>query len=441
MAVALLMSALSFLSPDHARAESRPVVLTSDATLAEARARLEAPTDLVAESWRKTRERAEEALTGEFVPYQGMEYLRYYRTGRDQAQFIRDLALVYHLTGEKRYGARGKELLLIWADEFHRLYDFPAHYPAVEIPHASGLVIGRTVLIFADAYALLWPLLDGEERERVENWFRGLVPPIKESFRLWEEGTYLTMGPPYFDRQFFNNHLGACNMGLAAIGFALRDRELISYAMDDQPEAQKRPMGEVERWNRRNLPVLIEGVIFMPGDFGSGEEGDVWHRDPSLQGAPPPLPGETYDRYRVLEGKGMHYALLHLRLLTLMAEMGKNNLNTPHFRGGNFFEFVGRRGESMRVSYEVYADWFIQGDPAAVNDGYYVTAVREGRPPESLARNLDSMALYELAARRYPESTKIREALRVQGEAGGRLSYDQETFAWSGPLLYAADEE
>jgi hypothetical protein len=429
----------SMMIPEVASAsldERGPVLLTPPALLEEARTQSQKGSEVARESWRRTLARADEALSREFTPYQGAEYLRYYRTGRDQAQFIRDLAIVYRVTGDERYGRRAGELLLGWADEFLRVTDFPRQYPAVEIPHASGLVIGRTVLIFADAYAILWADLNANERERVEQWFRGLVAPIKESLRLWEVGEYQGMKPPYFNRQYFNNHLGACVMGIAAIGFAVRDENLIAYATQRRPEAFERPWGEVEHLNRRDLATLIEGVIFMPGDFGSQEEGDVWHRDPSLRGAPPPLPGETFDRYRVVEGKGLHYALLHLRLLTLMAEMTYNNLGTSHYRGGDFYKFVGSRGENLRVSYDLYAEWYLTMDPAAVNDGYYVNSVSAGRAPVAVEQNLDMLALYELAARRYPASERIRRALLARQEAGERVSYDQETFAWTAPFLY-----
>lgn len=421
----------------------RPVVLTTDLMLEEARRKIGADDGPVGRAWDKTLERAELALNKEFVPYQETEYLRYYRTGRDQAQFIRDLAIAHRLTGEKRYADRGREILLEWAREFQRHYDFPRRYPASEIPHASGLVIGRTVTIFADAYALLWPELSLQEREEIESWFRSLLLPIKESLRLWEVGEYRGMKPPYFGRQYFNNHLGACNMGIAAIGFALRDSGAIDYVMRPAPLLPNRVPGEVDRSNPRDFHVLLEGVILMPGDFGSGEEGDVLQGkpgDPSQEGYPAPLAGEIWDRYRVRQGKGMHYALLHLRLLTLMAEMARNNLGKAHYSGPDFFEYVGSRGENLVLSYEAYADWFITMDASEVNNGYYVDAVSEGRPRPTVESNLDALALYELAGRRYPQSTPIKEALRVREKEGDRPAFDPETFAWTATLLYAEEE-
>lgn len=449
MSRVILFVVLLLSMPIHAQAENsvnleRPVVLTTDEILEEARRKVAANHGPAAKAWGKTLERAKLALTKEFVPYQESEYLRYYRTGRDQAQFIRDLAIVHRVTGEPRYAERGREILLDWARDFQRHYDFPRQYPASEIPHASGLVIGRTVTIFADAYALLWPELSPREREEIEHWFRSLLAPIKESLRLWEVGEYQGMKPPYFGRQYFNNHLGACNMGIAAIGFALRDPNVIDYVMKPAPSLPDRVPGEVERSNPRDLHVLLNGVILMPGDFGSGEEGDVLQGrpgDPSRAGYPAPLAGETWDRYRVTQGKGMHYSLLHLRLLTLMAEMARNNLGKAHYTGPDIFEIVGRRGENLAVSYEVYADWFITMDPAAVNNGYYVDAVREGLPRPTVESNLDALSLYELAGRRYPRSEPIREALRVREEAGDRPAFDPETFAWTATLLYAEETQ
>lgn len=421
---------------------NRPVLLTTDPMLAIARKRVEQNAQPASTAWEKIRELSENALSREFMPYQEGEYKRYYRTARDQARAVRDLAIAFHMSGDERFQRRAVEILIDWSDEFHRHFDFPNLYPASEIPHASGLVIGRTVTIFADAYALLYPSLDETDRQKIESWFQKLVPPIKESLRLWETGEYLSFQPPFFDRQYFNNHLGACTMGIAAIGFALRDPDLIEYAIGQESE-RTRDYGEVEEFNLRDLYALVNGVIFMPGDFGSGEEGDVWshgRQDPSLHGAPPPLPGEIYDRYRVLGGNGTHYALLHLRLLTLMAEMTRNNLGTPHYGGPDFYQYTGNRGENLRVSYELYAEWFITRDPASVNDGYYVDWIANGNKPKTIEGDLNALALYELVRLRYPESERIAAALQASGEAGDRPAFDPETFGWTAALLYGHTE-
>lgn len=420
-------------------AAGRPILWTTDDLLERAKKRVAENREPFRTAWTQTVRRADLALTQTFEPYQGTEYLRYYHTARTQAQHARDLAIVFHITGDDRRAARAKEILLDWANEFHRVSRFPESYPASEVRHGAGLVIGRTVAIFADAYALLHDQLDAADRASITRWFRGLIAPLQEELRIWHSQPVKSFEPPYLDRQFFNNHLSGCVLGVAAIGFALQDAELIRYAYEGgAPEAT----GDLSRWNPRDLRTLINGAIFMPGDFGSGEEGDVWQGppgDPSLRGAPEPLPGEIYDRYRVIQGHGIHYTLFHLRLLTLMAEMARNNLNTPWYDGPDFFDYTGPRGENLAVSFSVYAEWFITLDPASVNHGYYVDWAPKDQPKPALGGDLNALVIYELARFRYPGNERIRAALAARQAAGNRAHFDEETFAWTALLCYGED--
>lgn len=415
----------------------RPVLLTTDEMLERAKKHASADRQPFRSAWEQTLARANRVLKEDLEPYQGTEYLRYFETARAQAQFARDLAIVYHVTGDERYAARSEEILVAWAEEFHRTSAFPEHYPASDERHGAGLVIGRTVAIFGDAYALLHNRLAEESRTTIREWFRLLVPPIQEELRIWHSGRVHSFEPPYLDRQYFNNHLSGCVLGIAAIGFALQDGALVAYAYQGGDE--NAPEKDIAARNPRDLATLITGAILMPGDFGSGDETDVWQGppgDPSLHGAPPPLAGEVWDRYRTIQGHGIHYTLFHLRLLTLMAEMAHNNLGAAWYSGPDFYAFTGRRGENLEISYDRYADWFITMDPSSVNDGYYVDWVREGAPTPTVEGNMDALATYELAHFRYPGNERIRQALAARQEAGNRLFFDPETFAWTALLIY-----
>lgn len=420
---------------------TRPVLLTTEAALELARQRVEEGKEPFLTAWRKTHQRADRALREGFVPYQGTEYTSYFRTARHQSQMARDLALAFHVTGESRYGDRAREILLAWAKEFEDTYNFPKAYPASDEPHGAGLVIGRTVVVFADAYALLYPRLSESDREKIRRWFKGLIPPMKEELRIWKHEAVKTFAPPYLDRQYFNNHLSGCTMGIAAVGFALQDREILHYAYGTGAEGTDES-ADVQERNPRDVPTLFQGAILMPGDFGSGEEGDVWQGppgDPSLRGAPAPAPGEIWDRYRVIQGHGAPYAILHLRLLTLMAELAHNNRDASYYEGPDFYEYTGARGENLEVSYSLYSDWFITLDMASVNNGYYVDWIPEGIPERAPTDFMHGHALYELVSRHYPENERIQEALRVRQEAGDRPVQDHETFGWTATLLYGPE--
>lgn len=443
LAAAVAMGALSapgVLAADE-EDDDGPVVLTTPDMLDAAAARVASGEEPYATAWRHTKFSADLALTRTYEPYQGPQYLTYYRTARDQGRVARDLAIAAHVTGDDRYAERGRELLAQWSAAHAATYDYPTTYPSSDNPHGAGLVIGRTVTTWADAYALLYDRLDDDERAAVAEWFRALVDPILDSQAIWEKGSLACCPAPYLDRQFFNNHLGAQNMGLAAIGFALQDDDLIEFSLDSEDadddrgqEGDEREAGELPDHNPRDLQTLIDGTIFMPGDFGSGEVGDVWRGnpgDPSLHGAPPPLPGETYDRYRVVQGHGIGYALFHLRLLTLTAEMARNNVDDD---GTDFYAYVGPRGENLEISYDVYSDWFTTMDARAVNDGYYVDWIPDGIRDETVEEHLGDVALYELAHLRYPDNERITAAL----DSVDRAVFDRETFGWTAVLTHGA---
>jgi hypothetical protein len=347
------------------------------------------------EAWARVQAAADDLLDATLEPYQGEEYLHFYRTARDQGQALRHLAIAHHLSGEAVYLDAARSLLLAWVDDGDENTS-----PASELPHSAGLVIGRTMSIFADGYALLHYSLSDHERARVENWLSAKVPIIHESRDIWVSGTYENFQPPYLNEQFFNNHLGAQTMGLLAIGYATGDESLVHEELRGAA-------------NPRDFETLLEGVILMPGDA-------LYKGDPSLTGnAPPVQAGEIYDRYRISGGSGLHYAHLHLRLLTLMALMADNNDDA------DYFDHVTEGGEHLLVSFQFYGAFAVEGRSDA-RTGYY-----EGSPVD-----WDMLGLYELAQRYYPEEVEILEPLELRP----RVRRDRETFGWTAPLLFASGD-
>lgn len=386
-----------------------PVVWTTLAMLDRARERVASGREPYASQWALTKARADQALGMEFVPYQGPDRFRYFDTANPQAQSARDLAISWHLTGDDAYLEKARELLLAWANDAKT-----NTYPGSDLPHAAGLAIGRVMVVFGDTYAMTFKSFDRHERKTIDQWFTTMVDPIKESMRIWREGSLPTARPPFLGRQYFNNHLAVHAMGLAAIAFVTGDARLAHFALDDPS-------------NIRNLDCLINGAILMPGDFGSGGEGDVWYADPSLtEGAPEPIPGEIFDRYRVVEGAGQVYAMEHLRLLALTAELAYNN-----GFGRNWYRYVGKGGENLEISFDLYADFFITGDEGSVNNGYYVHERGLGVPWTYLH-------YYELVARHYPNNARIAQALCNQ-HVPRTTPRPNESLGFSSALLYGPD--
>jgi hypothetical protein len=363
----------------------KPVLFSNQDMLEEAKRHIDQQKEPYYTSWIKTKENADKWL-GKLPNPQ--EFDSYWKPGMSHAFAARDIGLVYALFGAEDYAEKAKEILFLWADVSESKLDEGGDDLTIR-----GLKVGRAMTVFCYAYTLIFDTLSNRDKDILKRWFLEMTDIIRKSQQRW-------IDKEYFDHQHFNNHLGAQTMGLAAIGFSLQDPAMIRYAMDDPA-------------NKRNARILTEGTILMPGD-------ELWHEDPSLHGWVPVQPGEIYDRYRVVQGHGLHYTILHLRFLTLLAEMSLLNNDI------NLYEFVGRKGESLKLSFEFYSDLFIHRDPG-FNGGYYKYKDEKVR--------MDDMSLYELAHRRYPNNGKIKEVL----QACSRDVFDNQTFGWSTALVHGMD--
>lgn len=156
----------------------------------------------------------------------------------------------------------------------------------------------------------------------------------------------------------------------------------------------------------------------MPGDALCAD-------DPTLKnGAPAVQAGEVYDRYRSFEGKGLAYSLLHLRELTLIAEVAANNSVSIH--GADPYHITGTLGRGLEAAYTFYADFFLTGD-ASVRGGYY--AKEKVIPPDA--------CLYELARRHFPGNEKIRQVVAARDRTTERLSAALRRLRTARPILEA----
>lgn len=371
-----------------------PVLFATAEMIDEARKRVAAGRDPWSTAFEHTKSRAINGLDPDFIPYQKGDYLPYFRTARRQGGYAIQLGVAYAITGKEQFAAKAREILLEWADD---AVENGHDNPAANSDAGQGLVIGRAMTKFCYAYTLVWEALSDEDRDRIEIWMRLMVPHLKDELSYWHDNDYL-------GEQYYNNHLGACTMGISSIGFALDDQQFIRYAL-------------MSPHNPRNFQDLLEGTILVEGD-------DPWYHDPSvsdyhLEGDyPKPQTGEVFDRYRIISGHGINYAMLHLRFLTLVAEAALNNA-----QGRNRYTNTLDLDESLELAYEFYADFFITGDPA-IKGGYY--ARDDGVPTEA-------KILYEIAHRRYPDNEKIEEVLAA---GCSRNMYDLETFGWTLPLTH-----
>ncbi|WP_206028752.1 alginate lyase family protein [Thalassoroseus pseudoceratinae] len=386
-------------------ATSRPIVLVGPEELARLRKNSASKKSHLSTAWQNLQADANKALTTEYSPYIGSNSVEFAASGLAAGAAIRDLCLVFEVTGERRYAERARAIMVAWATHQPQPGRNLEKEPYRGQSHGAtmaglGLNVGVFARSMANAYSLVWPHLSETERSAIENWLRFLATEIQEGHEAWIDNDY-------YGKQYFNNHLSGHNMGLAAIGYAIGYDELIAYALDS-PE------------NPCDWKEMHDGAILMESKPNRSQLNPI---DPTLtKGAAPPGSGEIYDRYRVVtvrdgRGCGMPYAFLHQRMLVLTAEMAFLN-------GRDLYRYKGPHGENLRLTFDAYAPHLLKVEPVA-RGGYY----QGNRVYES------QVHLFELAARRYERSSPVTQVL----DSLNRAVYDHETYGWTAVLLHADD--
>jgi hypothetical protein len=386
----------------HALADApatRPVVVFTDAMLANLRANCASDHEPFRTCWANLQADARKALTGTYPPYVGANSVEFAGAARRTGGAVRDLLLVHAVTGDAALAQRARAILLDWATHDPLPGSTLDRQPYVsgqdrgDSVAGLGLNVGLAACILANDYSLLYPYLTEQERAACEKWLRLLGDVTREGHQVWIDKNY-------FSHQDFNNHLTGHLMGLAAVGYAVGDDALVHYALDS-PE------------NPRDLVEMLDGTIIMGRD-------QLYPADPTItKGAPEPEVGEIYDRYRVLTirnnlGCGLAYAFFHLKMLATTAEMAFHH-------GTDYFARTGPRSQSLRLPFEVHAKYLITGR-ADTAPGYFQDNVL----------HLSDAHIYELAAAHYPTSASIAQVLA----RCNRVTNDLPLYGWSAPLLY-----
>jgi hypothetical protein len=360
----------------------RPFVVLTDQRLANLRSNARSTSEPYATAWEKLEAEAAEALDQPLAPrdFQNSTELLY--ASRDAAGAARDLVLVSLVTGEDRLCMRAKNVLLSWATfepsvgaSLERIEHGTVERIDGSTTAGLGLNVGLAAFYWSELFCLLWPDLAEQERVRVEAWLRDLGRLIREGHRYWIDNDY-------YGEQDYNNHLTGHLLGLAALGYAIGDRELISYAYDCAE-------------NPRDYREMLQGAILMPSKGRS----QFWRSDPGKTTSS----GEMYDRYRVLtkrrgKGHGLAYAMMHLRMLVLLAEIAD-------VHGVDYYSYVGPAGENLRLPLEFYAPFYVARSPAV--KGTYHAGDR---------LYMHNLPVFTIAGTRYPDSRPIQEVLEANAE-------------------------
>jgi len=239
---------------------------------------------------------------------------------------------------------------------------------------------------FVSAYELLYPDLTSEERTDFKRWVERLKQEIIEGRQFWKQNA---QNYPYN----FSNHFSFHLLGLAAIAAATGDKPLLRDVVDGTNR---------EVVDSLFLKSMIEGAVYVKNECSQEhyktnpdctifrQLRDLGSRERELKRYPTiakmgcqnkhyypknqfPQTGEIQDRYRRMSkmpgscaGKGMHYAMENLKVLTLLTLTA--DLNGFPMKG-----FVGKNGETLVSAYRFYARCLADID----KDHYHVSAQSE----------------------------------------------------------------
>ncbi|MCI0478394.1 MAG: alginate lyase family protein, partial [Anaerolineales bacterium] len=138
----------------------------------------------------------------------------------DLSNAARDLALVWQLTGERKYADKSKEILLAYAGKYlsYAIHDKEGRVgdkaSAGGRTTPQGINEAAWVIPIAWAYDLLYDLLSPAERDQIA---KNILRPAAELLMVNNEGRH--------------NHQSWYNAGIGVIGFALGEKEYVEHAL------------------------------------------------------------------------------------------------------------------------------------------------------------------------------------------------------------------
>jgi hypothetical protein len=96
-------------------ATSRPIVLVGPEELARLRKNAASKNPPLSTAWKNLLADANKALTSDYSPYIGSNSVEFAASGLAAGAAIRDLCLVFEVTGERRYANKAKSIMVAWA--------------------------------------------------------------------------------------------------------------------------------------------------------------------------------------------------------------------------------------------------------------------------------------------------------------------------------------
>ena len=313
-----------------------------------------------------------------FEPYTGSAPYTFYTACCRDSEPARDMALIYLITGDQKYADHALRMLNGWAGA----EPMPASkFDPADSPSSASMLVGRSMMQFVQVYDMLYdyPGFSEQQKQKVEQWFAVGVKVMEEGTKIWEESNY-------FNYQYYQNHLVSDVMGVAFVGYATGDRELVQYAIDSEE-------------NPRDFVDLLNGIILMEGEKPYFREPGNW----------PVQDGEIADRYRhfaiaghngdyvTKPNRGLQYCHLTLSQMAIIAQAAFSN-------GLDLFQVKGDKGECIEKSFEFYADFYRLKD-SGMKGGFFFGE------DDRIASGGDMPGLWELGYMHYPNNQDIYELI------------------------------
>jgi len=379
--------------------DQAPRLWYTDAQLRRVGDRIASGDALFAAAYAEVLRRAEEAATRGSFPYAGPDPKKYRDAMRRDAQDVLALALKHRIGGDETAARTAVSRMNAWAShEPLPGSTFILDPVRPDLRPGLGMSVAMPTAGMIQAYALLVnrPGWNRVFDDRFQNFLRQVRDNLLHSCRDWRSyyrrdrraGRYVPSDNPRhiaFGGQRWQNHLGCHCMGLLCAGYALGDAATVRFALDHED-------------NPHDFKSLLAGAILMPGDR------DRHGVDPAGI-----RPGEIYDRYRTVQGKGLMYSFLHLRFLLNAAEIALHN-------GRDFYDYTAPGGENLLLPFRFLGETLLDG-PEALEGTYYGNHKGErARIAAGLTRQWYPN-LFLVGRRRYPDDPIIAEVCR-QADTG-----------------------
>ena len=314
---------------------NRPVLFTTDEEINNAKAMALQGKEPWASTIASVKSRADAAISEGAQPYTGRSATEYRLAACKDMINAHYMALSYRYTEDTKYLNGAVDFLLAYAKPKLGTDEYLDYSKATTDGQADiGLNIAAPLTTACEVYSLLYTSINSNDKKVIEGW-------IKDEVELTIKGHQFWIQNDYYDQQYGNNHLTSHLMGIIAGAYVLENNKYLTYAL-------------TEKNNPAYFAEMIDRAILMEGD-------DVWPGDTDSDFRP----GEIYDRYRVVStpSNGFGYSLYHMKFMTNCALMLYNN-------GYNYFDYIGKNGENLKISYKVYTEYLIQND-ATLYGGHY----------------------------------------------------------------------